>query len=332
MNDIYLFGNEEIEEAIEVCNTQPSREHFFKVLDLIRRRMNHDGCFLIPVEIQPEISEMVDREHFKNGDELELREGTDFVFRKVTTDFGTQAIVAFTSDEEFNKGKCTASMYHSIADFFETVLSVDDVDGVLLNPWGNAFLVTKDWIEVLFTVNAGIKAENKMYFSTDDITNEKCSCIVNVTDKTLLGNTDHNIHRVAGPKLAEACRNLGGCHTGQAKITDAYRAQSKCIIHTVEPVYSGSPRDALMIRKCYWNSLELAKENGIHNIAFPIISTQAGEYPPEKAIPIAIMVISNWWEENPYYGMAVHLVCEDEKISNICKAFMKSVGMKNIGD
>ncbi len=154
-----------------------------------------------------------------------------------------------------------------------------------------------------------------------DITKLECDAIVNAANKTLLGGggVDGAIHRAAGPGLLEECRTLGGCKTGEAKITKGYNLNAKYVIHTVGPIYSDSPTDPIKLADCYRNSLELAKQNEIHSIAFPSISTGVYGYPLEEATEVVIKTVSKWMEDNEDYEMSVTFVCFGEKAYNLYK-------------
>lgn len=105
------------------------------------------------------------------------------------------------------------------------------------------------------------------------------------------------IHRAAGPGLWEECKRLGGCRTGEAKLTSGHALKAKYVIHTVGPVYRGTPRDAEDLRACYRNSLTLADDTGITSIAFPAISTGAFGYPLEEAAEISLSAVKEYLEQ-----------------------------------
>lgn len=154
-------------------------------------------------------------------------------------------------------------------------------------------------------------------FLKGDITKiDNVDAIVNAANSSLLGGggVDGAIHRAAGPELLFECRLLGGCKTGQAKITKAYRLPCQYIIHTVGPVWNGgSYNEDELLANCYRNSLKLAAEHKIRRIAFPSISTGIYAFPVERAAKIAVGTVQQYLKENQDLFDAVLWVLFDDR-------------------
>jgi len=158
-----------------------------------------------------------------------------------------------------------------------------------------------------------------------DITEQKVDAIVNAANTSLLGGggVDGAIHRAAGPELLEFNRKLGGCSTGEAKISPGFKLPAKFIIHTVGPVWNGGKNNEdKLLAGCYKNSLKLALENKAKTIAFPAISTGVYRFPLERATKIAISEVKKFLEKNTSIEKVI-FVCFDDETYQVYKDVLK---------
>jgi len=168
--------------------------------------------------------------------------------------------------------------------------------------------------------------KNRIEVYKGDITKLKVDAIVNAANTSLLGGggVDGAIHRAAGPELLEFNKKLGGCKTGEAKISPGFNLPAKYIIHTVGPVWNGGKNNEdSVLANCYRNSLKLAVENGIKTIAFPAISTGVYRFPLERATKIAFTEVKKFLEKNESIEKVI-FVCFDEETYVVYKSLLSS--------
>lgn len=158
-----------------------------------------------------------------------------------------------------------------------------------------------------------------------DITTLAVDAIVNAANNSLLGGggVDGAIHRAAGDQLLAACRLLGGCETGQVKLTPGFNLPARWVIHAVGPIWHGGGQgEAELLAACYDNALKLASDEGFKSIAFPCISTGAYGYPLESACEIAIQTISRFLQKDSRLERVL-LVCYSDEAFECCKKLEK---------
>ena len=156
-----------------------------------------------------------------------------------------------------------------------------------------------------------LAAQKRIAVVEGDITRQPVDAIVNAANTTMLGGggVDGAIHRAAGPQLLEECRTLGGCPTGQAKLTKGYRLPAKWVIHTVGPVWrDGKHGEDELLASCYRNCFAIVEQHGMRTVAFPSISTGAYGFPMERAARIAVRETMDFLGRNADVGKVL-LVC-----------------------
>ncbi len=299
------MSNDIVDAALEEYMNKPGIAASMAVQETIRVRMHCRAQFVVPTPTQPDGSTGL-------GMIRDDKSHTDF-------------FVAYTGIDKMDPMAGPHSMSMGMKRYMESVLASSS-DGIYLNPRtkGNGFsfrmtgyqLFLGDLLKVL---RSYYNPAYRMESVKGDITNLEVDAIVNAANNSLLGGggVDGAIHRAAGKELLEECRKLGGCETGEAKITEAYKLHAKKIIHTVGPIYSGTEKDKELLANCYRNSLELAKENHLHTIAFPGISTGVYGYPVEEAARIAYDTVLEWLTQNKLIPLHVIFVSFNDEAKDI---------------
>ncbi|MBQ4250061.1 MAG: macro domain-containing protein [Clostridia bacterium] len=332
-HDTTLDGNIIIEKAIDRYIADNTPENNMAIFRAILQRMRENGHFMIPVIPQNDPAEIIDIEHTKIGDPVNLGENLRFKLQHIETGDGRRFLAVFTSHDEYMKGEASSIISYFIDDFLEGCKDMAE-EGIVINPWGQGYVLDKDIIKFIL---AARKPEKNIFWHVGDITKmDDVDAIVNAANKSLLGGggVDGAIHRAAGPGLLEECRKLGGCEVGEAKITGGWNLPAKYVIHTVGPRYKkGDPKCEKLLYNCYRNSLDLAKANDIRTIAFPAISTGTYRYPLEEAAEVAVRAVYDWLYDNPFSFISVVMVySDDEKVRYHHKAFKKLLDEKTPGE
>lgn len=220
---------------------------------------------------------------------------------------GEYCISVYTSPEEAEKGKVPC-ISRPLREILDSVGNLNQCLGCVINPQGRKLILSVDMIEKVMSR----LPESHIELVRGSVVDMHADAIVNAANKTLLGGggVDGAIHRAAGPELLRECRTLNGCQTGEAKITKAYNiTYADHIIHTVGPVYRGRERDAELLGACYYNSLDLAFNNGCKSIAFPGISTGVYGYPLDEAAQVSSQAALRWIKDHRDAVINIYFCC-----------------------
>lgn len=162
-----------------------------------------------------------------------------------------------------------------------------------------------------------------------DLVAQDVDALVNAANSSLLGGggVDGAIHRAAGPELLAECRTLGGCPTGDARLTRGYRLRARYVIHAVGPVYRGHPQDAELLSAAHRSSLELASLHHIRSLAFPAISTGAYGYPLDEAAEVALQTVRRYLEAHPEIELVRFVLWGERALTAYQRAAQKVPGV-----
>ena len=161
-----------------------------------------------------------------------------------------------------------------------------------------------------------------------DLVQQDVDAVVNAANSSLLGGggVDGAIHRAAGPELLAECRTLGGCPTGEARLTQGYRLKARCVIHAVGPIYRGHRQDAELLSAAHRSSLELASQHQLRSVAFPAISTGAYGYPLDEAATVALASVRRYLEAHPEIELVRFVLWGERALAAYQEAARKILG------
>lgn len=280
------------------------------IFNAIHQGLQNDMQMLLPVDVPDIMGNMLgDPEKVKIGDTFTLNQPVSLKMKRLPADDeGHYFLPLFTSQEELNKGGATSVINQSFRDLLEAAMNWPSCQGVILNAFDKKLVLPNPVIQIILNY----QPKSKIALIQGSVVDMHVDAIVNAANRSLLGGggVDGAIHRAAGPELLAECRTLGGCKTGEVKITGAYNIlHADHIIHTVGPVYNRNPLDAVFLTACYSNALNAALENGCTSIAFPCISTGVYGYPIDEAAKIASLAVVKWLDKHPDVVMNVFFCC-----------------------
>lgn len=308
-----------------------SKKAYINVFDKIIEAAKEEEQFIAPIEFVSD-GKLPDLSQLKPGDEFKLSDDLKMNFLKVSLN-NKNYYAVFTSDKESGIKNPTSSITVDIEEFLNNAFVNDKVKGIIINPFSNKFVLDQLDIEhILAHIMDGFQS-HVIKMVNKDITTIKADSIINFTTKTLISDEtlSKRIYQVAGEKLIDQLKESEPIKISECLITDGYDLKSKHIIHTVIQSFSEKSKDKFMstLRRACFNSLQLARENKLHLVAFNEIPMDISCTSYSEAVKVINDTIRQWCRINMDYQMEIILACNNEKSFNIYKDVNNALGGDN---
>ena len=289
-----------VEQKIEKYCKNANADNLAEVIDVFKELVNDGGLLYVPVS------------YGDGGYDIVTKSSRNYRLMKIVLTDKRNVLVAFTSEEEANKGSGASIMDMGAYTFFDNALAMESIDGVVVNPWSeNSFLLHKDMINAILERK---KNTSVIYVDRGDITEMEVDAIVNVTDETFMTSENMEIYEKGGQGLIKECEALEKSKIGECKMTKGYNLKAYYVIHSVGPRDTGNQqKDMKLLARCYKKILDLAKKKDLRSVAIPSISTVNNGLSLETASKIAAFAVKKWIAENQDYFIAVIFSCQDDE-------------------
>ncbi len=279
-------------------------EAFAPVMAALREAYRNDTDVLVPYLY----GEDPDAPEGDSGRIYVPEKHTEILLSRVPAGESGSLIPLFTSREEAEKGETEELTELDFGTCLRSLASWPECAGFILDPFGKPLVITR---ECLPSIEEG-DVRSTMSLIRGSVLEVRADAVVNAANESLLGGggVDGAIHRAAGPELLRACRKIGGCPTGETRVTRAYGIRSSdIIIHAVGPVYDGTERCRDDLARCYYRSLNEVMEHGLRSVAFPCISAGVFGYPLREAASVAVGAVLAWFQEHEDFPIDVYFCC-----------------------
>lgn len=274
-----------IEKAIETFLDEQTESNLKQLLETIRIAMKQREELIVAVELPEDIEKMIEQKQIEPEQIFELDREIKVRFRKLNDPAGKSYVPVFTDANQVQMGEKTSTITISITELFLRVLKLDEVSGIVINPWGKYFVLNKQLIAIIIEESRRSE-KNKLYFRLYQENIPDLECMIETT----------NIGRKDG-EVVVVKRDVNG---------KPKHLSVKC------PIYTNTDEAIKKLAKCYCNLLEVAKRNKIRSIGFPTLASGAYGYPLKETVKISVLTVLKWFEENREYGIKVTFLCSDE--------------------
>lgn len=297
-----------LEKSILNFHYNFEKSSIIPIYNIIKLGLNHSLKVLLPIDSSSPLQNIIN----DRGKNIKFEDSLHIGLIRPKDDKDAYYIPVFTSENEHKKGSISSLLSIELNDLISYINRLTNCLGIIINPTSQKFVINRNMLDEIISY----KPKSHIELVVSSVVDMNVDIIVNAANISLLGGggVDGEIHKRAGHKLIEECKTLGGCKTGDAKITASYNIKNaNYIVHTVGPIYMGLEQDSIDLANCYKKSLDLAKKYNSSLIAFPGISTGVYGYPLDEASEISLNSINTWIRENSDTVINIYLCCFKEK-------------------
>lgn len=322
------LNNDDIENCVLQLEAEHTQQNVMELISTLKRSVNDQKMLFIPVMEEYETKtggSLFDTEKL-NIAKLMEPVNPNGIPRKVELIGGGMAFTAFTSRKELDKGQPTKFTAAHMKDFFEMALEDMNITGIVINPWDVSVLLDKRLLTMILAEDGKVNHKGNLFVDLGDIRTAKTDAmVVNVTTNLEpISLLSQKIFQEGGEKLKESLSRKESCPIGEAVIARTDQKNTKFLILTTPPIFSGAQEEIEQLMACYINALNLAASFNLRSIAFSVSDKDNGGFPEEEAAKIAVMSCSRWIVDHPDYEIAIDLVCDEEKTQQTFLEFVKS--------
>lgn len=315
-----------IEMILKKLSPEPTIDEVIQLVEAIRQKMNLGGELIIPVRQFTKVKEHEEYHTTPKEEVLTTNDGENWEPFRLFVEKNKETFVCFTSSEEFIKDGQVRGVVYPISAILELALKTPDIYGLLVNPWGKPFFLSKELIKLIFIRNQDTMKKSQIYLEYADVIHLQADCIINnvkfsTTEKDTI---DYALRQLSGPALLPYYDQFVDLNPGEIMVSPGFGSNAKYIFHTLIPDYQLYSNAEEYVINSYWEALNQARRLNLKLMILPIFGFGSAGFPRDKLIPLIVETIAQWMAENREYILHVVLSTDNYDVYNDFHVYLEN--------